>query len=179
MKKIIFLIMAVLLCFGVAVVASCFTRPEFTDVSSAIRAQITPIRLTTTVQLRIGSLLLSTANLALKLIPANHEAAAYVREIRSLQIGVYAMQSTDALPRMVLPPEVGQHLTEAGWEPFVRVRQEGLQASLFYKQITPHVAGVYVVVVEQEHVVVIEIQGALDKIIEKALQYHEFPQLYT
>jgi hypothetical protein len=86
-------------------------------------------------------------------------------------------QSQPDLP-LTIPSEAEQHLIDAGWETFVRVRDHEQQVSLWYKPINDRMSGVYVVVLNQGQLVVVEIQGRLDKLIEKALQEQGIPESF-
>lgn len=66
MKKVIVVMLVCLLCFGVAIGASCLTSREFTDVATAVRAQMYPAQLTTILKLRCGPMIIFAAKMLMK-----------------------------------------------------------------------------------------------------------------
>lgn len=175
MKKIVMVIALCLVCLGIAIGASCLTSHEFTDVATAVRTHIYPAQLKTKFKLRVGPMMVLAANMVMKKVTENQEVSEYLQEIRKVQVGVYEVKQSHTLSQIATPPETETHLTELGWEPFVRVRQEKEQVSLFYKQINEESASIYVIVLKKDDLVIVEVQGRLDSLIEKAIQKHGIP----
>lgn len=56
-----------------------------------------------------------------------------------------------------------------GWETFVNVRsRKGENVSLYFRQLSKNKASIYVIVLEPDELVVAEINGKLNNILEKA-----------
>jgi hypothetical protein len=179
MKKILIVILVGFLCLGLAVGASCLTSREFTDVATAVRTNIYPAQLSTKFKLRVGPILLATANMVVKGVVDEPEVSEYLSEVRKVQIGIYDVQQLQPNSSLTVPPEAEQHLADSGWESFVQIRDQGQQVSLFYKQINERVSGVYAIILNQEQLVVVEMQGRLDHLIKKALQEQGLPEGFS
>jgi hypothetical protein len=115
-------------------------------------------------------MMILAANMILNNVIETPEVSEYVQDIRNLQVGVYELPASQTSSTINIMPETEKHLSNSGWDYFVRVRQENNQVTLFYKQINEHMLSIYVVVLDKDRLVIAEVQGHLDSIIQKALQ---------
>ncbi len=175
MKKIFIVLVVSLIVFGLAVAASCIPRFEFLDVATSVRASMYPTQVQKKFKLRVGSMMILAARMIASRATDTPEIADYLGDIKNVQISIYDVNRDEGSVALAIPPEADHGLKERGWEPFVRVRDNGQQVNLFYKAINDGLAGVYAVVLAEDKLVVVEVQGKLDKLIEKALQQQGLP----
>jgi hypothetical protein len=176
MKKAIIIIGVAFIVLGLAVAASCIPRYEFLDVATSVRTSMYPTRVEKKFKLRLGSPMLWVARLISTQVTDSSEMAEYLGEINNVQVGIYDVKRAGPNAAQALPEEADHGLMERGWEPFVRLRDHAQQVNLFYKPINDRIAGVYAVVLSEDTLVIVEIQGQLDNLIEKAIQQHGLPE---
>ncbi|MBN2012847.1 DUF4252 domain-containing protein [candidate division KSB1 bacterium] len=151
--------------------SGCMTSHEFNYVERAIRHQIRPANIKTNFKFSFGPLTLAPARIITHYVDDAKEADMYLREIKKVQVGVYEIRNTDDRSKFRIPRDAEKKLTDLGWEPFVRVRErDGQQVDIFYKTISDRMASIYAVVLDHDELVIVELKGRLDRIIEKAIQ---------
>jgi hypothetical protein len=175
MKKVFIILVVSLVVLGLAVAASCIPRYEFTDVATSVRTSMYPTQVEKKFKLRVGTMMILAAKFISQRVTDTPEIAEYLGDIKNAQIGIYDVKREGPSAALAIPAEADQGLMERGWEPFVRVRDHGQQVSLFYKAINDRIAGVYAIVLAEDKLVVVEVQGKLDSLIEKALQQRGLP----
>jgi hypothetical protein len=175
MKRVFIILIVGLVVFGLAVAASCIPRNEFIDVATSVRTSLYPAQVEKKFKLRVGPMMILAAQFISQRATDMPEIAEYLGEIKNVQIGIYDVKREGPSVPLAIPAEADQGLMERGWEPFVRVRDREQQVTLFYKAINDRISGVYAVVLAEDKLVVVEVQGKLDKLIEKAIQQHGLP----
>jgi len=106
---------------------------------------------------------------------AKEEALQYLKEIDKVQVGVYEIEHGDRASKLMIPRDVEDKLIDSGWELFVRVKEKDEHVDLFYKQINDHVSSIYVIVLEPEEMVLVELKGDQEKIIDTEIREHGLP----
>jgi len=165
-KTIILIIIAALL----PLFTGCNTSDDFNYIERAIRDQIYPAKLKKNFKFSFGSL---SQGIVTSFTNDDNEADMYLKEINSVQVGLYKVHNIKKSKAFQIPRNVEKCLIEKGWEPFVRVRERGGEnIALFYKQLSNNAASIYTIVLERDELVIVEINGNLDMILEKAIQEH-------
>lgn len=166
MGKIIYLILlGILLCF-----TGCKTSADFDYIENSIRSQIYPAKLDNDIKFSIGSLSMGMLNC---FVTDEEEADTYLKEIKSVQVGVYKIHETEKNGSLRIPNNVEKTLVDKGWEPFIRVhKKNGENVLLFYRQLSDNASSIYTIVLERDELVIVEVNGNLDSILEKAIYEH-------
>jgi hypothetical protein len=149
---------------------------EFCYIEHEIRKQISPAYVNTVFKFSFGPISLSTARMIANMADADDDAVMYLREIQRVQVGVYEIRGTHKCSEFDIPRSVNEKLTELGWERFIRVKERDERVQLYYRQVNKWVGSLYVVVLERDEMVIVEAIGNLERIIDKALHDHHFPQ---
>lgn len=155
--------------------AGCMPSNEFNYIERAIRKQIYPAKIKTKFKFSFGPISLSTIKTVVNFTDASDEAISYLAEIKKVQVGVYEIRNVDRSSQLRIPPDAEKKLNELGWEIFIRVKEKNEHVDLFYKQINKYISSMYVIVVEDDELVIVEVKGKLDRLIEKAIQEPGFP----
>ena len=170
-RKIILIILSVILlcCTG------CRTSADFNTIEDSIRDGIYPANLDTDFKFSIGSLSMGILN---GFIDDKAEADVYLKEIKAVQVGIYKISNSERSISFQIPDNVEQCMADKGWEPFVRVRnRKGENVSLYFRQLSKKEASIYVIVLEPDELVIAEINGKLENILEKAICEHRLAGL--
>ena len=164
--KILFLILSgiLLCCMG------CRTSADFNYIEDSIRDEIYPANLDRDFKFSIGSLSMGIFN---GFIDDEEETAAYLKEIEAVQIGIYTIRNSEKSDSFRIPGNVEQCMLKKGWEPFVHVRnRKGENVSLYYRLLSESTASIYVIALEPDELVIAEIKGKLDNILNEAICEH-------
>lgn len=155
--------------------SGCVTTGEFNFVERSIRKQISPSKVRTNFKFSFGPVSLSTIRAVVRLSDADEEALKYLTEIDKVQVGVYEIDRIDHNTRMIIPQDVEDKLTDSGYELFVRVREKDENVNLYFKQISEKVCSLYCIVLEEDEMVLVEVKGRLDNLIQEALRERGVP----
>ena len=160
-----------LLLLGITIIwSSGCTTNEFNDVQHAIEKQIQPAKTKTHLKLNLGPVLLFPVKTIVNLIDTEDEASPYLDEIMKVQVGVYKIKKTNQPAELKIPDTVKKVLLESGWEIFIRVREKNEMVECYYKQKSEDIIGIYTIVLDDDNLIIAEVRGRLDRIIEKAVQ---------
>ncbi len=154
----------------------CLTTNEFNYIERSIKKEISPAKVKTKFKFAFGPISLSTARSIVNFTKDGEEASKYLKEIQRVQVGVYEVHEAERASQLRIPRKVEQKLEKLGWEIFIRIKEKDEHVNLFYKQISKHVSGLYMIVLEADEMVIVEVLGNLEQIIEQAIQEHGFPQ---
>lgn len=167
----------ILLLSGILIFCSaCLTSSEFNHIEQAIIKEIHPAKVKTNFKFSFGPISLSTAETFVSFTDEGREASKYLHEISKVQVGIYEIEKTSRPFQLKIPHRVEKELNELGWEIFIRAKEKDEHVNLFYKQVNEHIGSLYVIVLEKDEMVIVEVRGRLDKLIEEAIQKHGFPQ---
>jgi hypothetical protein len=151
----------------------CRTSADFNYIEDSIRGEIYPANLNRDFKLGIGSL---SIGILKGFIDDEEEADAYLKEIKAVQVGIYTISNSEKSDSFRIPGNVEQCMIKKGWEPFVHVRsKKGENVSLYYQLFSNSSASIYVIVLESDELVLVEIKGNLDNILNKAICEHHLP----
>jgi len=148
----------------------CRTSADFNYIEDSIRDEISPASLEADFKISIGSLSIGMLN---GFIDDKDEADAFLKEIKSIQVGIYKISNSEKSDSFLIPQNVEKCMVEKGWEPFVHVRKRnGENVSLYYRQLSKNKSSLYAIVLEPGELVIAEINGKLLNILEKAICEH-------
>ena len=164
-KNITTIIVFLLLCC-----TGCRTSADFNYIENSIRDQIYPAKLDKDFKFSMGS---HSMKMLSGFVDDEEEANAYLKEIKEVQVGIYKIRNTEKRSAFRIPLKVEKCLVEKGWEPFVRVhKKHGDNVLLLYRQLSENEAGMYAITMERDELVILEINGNLGSILEKAICKH-------
>jgi len=151
------------------------TTNEFNNVQHAIEKQIQPAKTKTHLKLSLGPVLLFPVKTIANLIDKKDEVSPYLDEIMKIQVGVYKIKNTDKSSRLKIPKIVEDELNKSGWEIFIRVREKNEMVECYYRQKSEDIIGIYAIVLDDNNLIIAEVGGRLDRIIEKAIKERGLP----
>jgi len=155
--------------------SGCMTNGEFNFIERSIKKEIYPSTVRTKFKFSFGAISMSTARSVVRLADADEEALNYLNEIDKAQIGVYEIEHREESADRLIPHDVEERLNRSGYHIFVRVRERGENVNLYFKEISDSCCGLYCIVIDNDELVIVEVQGRLDKLIEEALNERSVP----
>jgi len=152
---------------GLLSAPGCFWAPELSGVRRDLQEQLPGASFDKNVELSFGPVGLAFARLVSTVIPGTREARSYLRDVSRVQIGVYdaRVESTTQLHT----PEKLQSLLDQGWEMAVRVRDDNEAVWLLYRMDDESIREVFIVVLNQDELVLVKAKGRLERLVAAAL----------
>ncbi|HXS09883.1 MAG TPA: DUF4252 domain-containing protein [Candidatus Krumholzibacteria bacterium] len=154
---------------GLAVLSSpgCFWSSELSGVRADLERQLPGSSFDKNVELSFGPVILTFARVITSVIPGAQEARPYLRGVSRVQVGVYEahLHTMDSLQM----PKRLQSLLDDGWETAVRVRDEREAVWLLYRPDGEKVKEIFVVVLNDNELVLVKARGNLERLVEAAM----------
>jgi hypothetical protein len=146
----------------------CFWAPELSGVRHDIEDQLPGASFDRNIELSFGRVGLALARLVTAVIPGAREARPYLRDVSGVQIGVY--DARVASTAELRTPKRLQALLDDGWEMAVRVREEREAVWVLCRVDDESIREVFIVVVNEDELVLVKARGRLDRMIATALE---------
>jgi len=145
----------------------CFWAPELSSVRRDLQDQLPGASFDKNVELSFGPVGLAFVRLVTGLIPDAREARPWLRDVSRVQIGVYdAHVGSAAGLRM---PKKLQSLIDDGWETAIRVHDDDQAVWVLYRADEETIKEVFIVVLDDEELVMVKAKGRLERIVAAAL----------
>ncbi len=120
-------------------------------------------------QLGLGPGPLWLGGTAARLVSGDAEAAALLLDIRSVQVGVYRLNGTLG-GQPTLPNALVRRLARRGYEPIVKVARNNEATLVLAQMRKERLQAIFVVAVDGEELVLAEVRGRLEKVVEEAVR---------
>ncbi|HET6349896.1 MAG TPA: DUF4252 domain-containing protein [Candidatus Krumholzibacteria bacterium] len=155
----------------------CFWSPELSSIRQDMEKQMPGSSFNKNIELSLGPLTLSLARLVTSLVPGTDEARPWLHGLSHVQVGVYEA-SIDSVDNVRTPRRL-RSLLDHGWETAVRVRDHNEAVWILYRPDGDHVKEVFVVVLNEDELVLVKASGHLERLVAAALDeahgHHHFP----
>jgi hypothetical protein len=160
--------MVIAVVLTLTVTSGCMWTPELSRVKNDIERQLPDARFEKEFALSLGPIALTFARLVTKLVPDASQASEYLRDVSRVQVAVY---NTEALPPVseVRMPDRLERMSDDGWETAVKVREDDGVVWVMYKIDGDTIRDLYVVVLNDEELVIVKARGQLERLVARAL----------
>ena len=152
---------------GLLAAPGCFWAPELASIRRDIQDQLPGASFEKDVELSFGPLGLAFARLVTGLIPDASDARPWLRGLSRVQIGVYDAHIESAAG--LRTPKKLQSLLDDGWETAIRIRDENQAVWVLYRADDDAIREVFIVVLDEEELVLVRAKGKLERIVAAAL----------
>jgi hypothetical protein len=150
----------------------CLWAPDLDHVRKDIERQLPGITFKRELALSLNPVALSLARTVVKLVPDAREAAAYLEDVRDVTVAVYEVQNTPQDLRIGLPDHLRRLIQRDGWDLTVKTCEGDESVWVLSQTDGGRVAGVYVVVLDRENLVLVQAHGRLESLVRKAIREH-------
>jgi len=180
MRKAIIILMIscvfvfILLVGGIFLYGEYKTPNEFNYVRDLIEKENYPADLKTRIKLSLDSAWLYPIKSVVHIIDTEDKIDSYFDEVNKIQIGVYKIKNTNRSLRLKIPQDVKKTLHNSGWENFISIREKNKTVECYYKSRNEEIFSIYFIFLNGKNLIISEINGRLDQIIEKAIQEYDF-----
>ena len=151
---------------GFCLLSDCITNPDLEDVPGILSQELEPARLDTKIRLELGPNLLSLAKFGINL--TDSQAKEYLSDIRKIELGVYEVSSLPSLNEVW--KKVSRRMVKGGWQILVKSRENTNMSLIFYRLKKEGKSSFYLINLDQTELVLVKVEGKLERLIEKALQ---------
>lgn len=150
----------------------CFYSREIAGTRKAIERQYPGAEFDREVVVSVGPLSMRALGFIARLVPEDEAqmVASYLREISRVKVGVYNttyLPALDAFDPLDLP-----RFERAGWEVGVKVRDEHEAMWLLYRERRGVMRDLYLVVLNEDELVLTRVRGHLNRLFERAMADH-------
>ena len=121
------------------------------------------------IELTLGPVSLLFARLVVRVVPAAEEARAYLRDVSRIEVAVYNAEEMPETMNVSTPKRLKKLINEEGWEMAVKIRDEDEMLWLLYHIDGDTIKELYVVVLNEEELVLVKIRGKLERLVAHAL----------
>ena len=174
MKKKI-LVISVIFFLSACFLSGCIlVNSDFLHTKRLILNEIGAVDVKTEFQLQIGSGLISLGGIAVSFTDSKDAICKYLRDIKNVQVGVYNLYNVDRKRPIAIPDKIGKKLSRKGYEPLVKVKERDGAVWVMTKMKGKRIESLYVIALDRSELVLVEIQGRLERLIEKAIREHGF-----
>lgn len=169
----------VLLIIGLSViaafVASCLWTPELDRVRKGVEHQLPGVTFKKEVAFSLGPIALSLVKAALKLVPDTQDAAAYLKDIRKVEVAVYEAQNVPQDVIVRLPGRLMKLLEDGRWELAVKALDEGESTWILCRMDGDSIRGLYIVALDRDALVLVRVDGGLEDLLARAIRKNARP----
>jgi uncharacterized protein DUF4252 len=146
----------------------CFSSSELANVRYDLQHQLPGASFKKNVEFSCGPVLLTLARTVTTIIPGAREARPYLSGVSQVSIGVYDAH-VDSLGDVRMPKRL-QSLIDDGWETAIRVRDNHEAAWLLYRPDEDRVKEIFIVVLDDDELVLVKARGNLEHLVAAALE---------
>jgi len=168
-KGVLRLAVVVLLLAVVGGSSGCLWAPDLARVRRDIEDQIPGASFDKEIELSLGPVSLLFVRLVVNVVPAAAEARGYLRDLSRVQVAVYHTEELPVTKNVETPRRLKKLIEEKGWEMAVKVRDEDEMLWVLYHIDGDTIKEMYVVVLNEEELVLVKIKGRLERLVAHAL----------
>ena len=160
------------LALALSLLSGCLWAPELDRVRKDIEDQIPGAEFKKDFALSLGPVSLGFARLVTGFVPDAHEARGYLEEIRSVKVAIYEAKNIPADVSLRMPSKLQHLLEKNGWELAIKAKERDESVWILFRTKGDAIRDMYIVVLDEEELVLVRAGGRLDKLFEKAMNEH-------
>jgi hypothetical protein len=148
--------------------SGCLWAPELSSVCRDIAGQVPGTHFDKQFAISLGPLSIGFARFVTAFIPDARDARDYLHDVSRIQVAVYETGRPAAAEEVRMPEQL-QKLQQEGWETAVKVREEDSVVWVMYHIDEDSIDQMYVVVLDDEELVLVKARGHLERLAARAL----------
>ena len=161
-----------ILCAIIALsLTGCFRAADLGQLRREIDRELPEIQYERQIEMSFGSMSMGFARLVTFFVPPSWWVRGMLNEIRAVKVGVYTARHTPSRQDWGMPSQIQELLAHKNWEVALKVRQDGEVAWLLYRIRGQTVDQMHLVVLSDEDLILVRLEGRLEHLLARALQY--------
>lgn len=166
---------AVIAILASTMLPGCFSAKEIAHVRRDIEAEIPGTRFEKQAEVSFEGGAFTTIGRILGRVSDNddlYEAGRYIQELRRIKVGVYTIKSLPAKDEINLFSLT--RFDKDGWRPATFVSENDEAIWILYREWYDEIRDLMVLVLNENELIIIRIEGALDHLLEKIVEDDNF-----
>lgn len=152
--------------------SGCLWAPELDRVRQEIENQIPGARFHREFAISLGPISLGIMKTVAKFAPVDDEARIYLKEIRKMRVAIYEVENVPSDVNLEIPERLQRLVSSEGWEIAAKLRDDGEAVWVLYRSEEGAIEEMYVIVMGRDELVLVRVEGKLDRLFEKAMAEH-------
>jgi len=173
-RKIIIGLLLLMPLFG-----GCLWVPEFSRIVGEIEKQFPDAHFKKDVELNFGPVTLGLVRTVVSVVSDGQDddddlqkAEHFLREIRSVQVGVYKVHDLSGSTTIQIPGRLRRLLKDRNWKTAIKVREDNEYVLVLYKQYRRSIQNMFVITLSDEELVLVRASGKLNKLFDRVMEDH-------
>lgn len=160
------------------VTSGCIFSREIAHTRGIIEEEIPGSEFDRKLVFSVGSGTLQAAGWLTSLVPEEdlEDVWRYVDDIERVKVGIYETKALPESSSSGVP--VLSSMLDRGWEVAVQARDDQDRIWFMYRSSRDRIRALYVIVLNEEHLIIARVEGHLDRIVQRAMEdYRPFSRL--
>lgn len=155
--------------------SGCLWAPELSKMRNDIEDQMPGTSFNREFAISLGPITMGLARMLTGLVPDDdvRTARKYLRDVSSIQVAVYRSETPAPVERVRMPERLRRMYEDEGWEMAVKVQEDDSLAWVLYRITNDSIRDVYIVVLDDEELVLVRAHGKLERLVARALREAE------
>lgn len=152
--------------------SGCIWAPELARLRKDLQRQIPQASFEKEFELSLGPVAIGMARMITGMVPDDdaHLARDILGDVRHVEIAVYNAHHLPDIRHVQIPERLERMQNKDGWEMAVKVRDNDEVVWLMYRMRKDTIRDVYVVVLNDEELIMVKATGHLDNLVARALK---------
>ena len=156
----------------VSMSSGCLWAPELDRVRRDLQEQLPGVHFKKEFAITLGPLSLGLARSVTRFVPDAREASTYLKEIRRVKLAVYKVDDLPRHSKVAVPIQLQKLLEKRDWELAAKINERDERVWVLYKERNDVVREIYVVVLSRDELIMVRVEGRIDRLLAKAVQNH-------
>jgi hypothetical protein len=168
-KKMLTPVVIVVLLAVAATSLGCMWTPELSQVRRDLERQLPGVHFEKDIELTLGPVSLTFARLFTRMVPDARQASEYLGDVSRIELAVYDAERIPSAMDVSMPHRLQELEANEDWEMAVRIRDKDELAWILYRVEDENVKELYVVILNQDELVMVRAEGNLERLVARAL----------
>jgi hypothetical protein len=168
-KQVLKPLAIVLLLAVITTTSGCLWAPNLVRIRKDIERQLPGVRFEKEIELTLGPLALVFARFVTGIVPPARVASGCLNGVSRIELAVYNTVEMPSVKAVTMPERLRELRESEDWELAVKVRNDRELVWIFYRIDGDTIRELYTVVLSDEELVLVKVQGNLKKLVGYAI----------
>lgn len=153
-----------------SLLAGCAGAPSVDTVGWEIQRRFPEARFEREEHIHLGRFKMGLLRGLVRMVPGKVEGQKFLSRIHSVEVATYRVRSLPDLDRLASDTRFERQLSQNGWTPMVRTREEGSHAWVFVRADQGGaMRNLFVVSLDESELSLVRIDGRIDQVLAQAI----------
>ncbi|UCH85555.1 MAG: DUF4252 domain-containing protein [Candidatus Latescibacterota bacterium] len=150
--------------------SGCLWAPDLDRVRRDLEGQLPGAEFTKEFALSLGPVTLGFAKLITRFVPETEEARLYLSDVSRVKVAIYEVDNVPNDVKLKIPKDLKKLLEKDDWELVVKTQDDRETTWILCQLDDDKLEGIYVVVLDEDELVLVRAHGNLDRVFEQAMR---------